>query len=74
MTFHVSEYFFMCIMKVMDMQTRKSVKFLCNDWLDITEGDGTITRSLGEASPDDLNEFDFVFELFLQQGMNTLVH
>ena len=50
------------------MQTRKSVKFLCNDWLDITESDGTITRQLEEVSSDDLNDFDFVFQLFLQQG------
>ena len=52
----------------MDMQTRRSFKFLCNDWLDVTESDGTIVRNIGEASSDDLNDFDFVFQLFVQQG------
>ena len=47
------------------MQTRKSVKFLCNDWLDITEGDGTIMRNIRPATPDDFNDFDFVFQVMV---------
>ena len=49
----------------MDMQSRKSVKFLCNDWLDITEGDGTIMRNIRPATPDDFNDFDFVFQVMV---------
>lgn len=49
------------------MQTRRSYKFLCNDWLDVTEGDGSVARSLTIASPDDLNEFEFLFQKFLDQ-------
>ena len=49
------------------MQNRRSWKFICNDWLDVTESDGAIARNIGVASPDDLNEFEYVFQLFLQQ-------
>ena len=50
-----------------DLQTGQCFDFLCNDWLDVSEGDGSVMKSVSVATPDDLNDFDFLFEKFLHQ-------
>ena len=47
------------------MQSGKSWHFLCNDWLDITEGDGSIMKNVPLASADELNDLEFLFQKLL---------
>ena len=57
------------VVQVRDMHTGRSYDFLCNNWLDVTEGDGLITTTLPVTSTDELNDFDFVFRKLLYQQM-----
>ena len=67
-TYHAGNFLLhLASLQVKDMQTRGTYHFICNEWLDVAEGDGSIMRIIPSASPDDISDFEFLFQKFLHQ-------
>ena len=54
----------------MDMQTNRRYNFMCNKWFDVAEEDGAITRKIGVAKKDDMDNFDFLFPQMIRKKLN----
>lgn len=55
---------------VRDLQTDKTVWFVCNRWLAVEEDDGQIDRTLHPSSKKDLSKFNFLFSTEVRKNLS----
>lgn len=55
---------------IRDLQTDKTVWFVCDRWLAVEEDDGQIDRTLHPASKEDLVKFNFLFSTELRKNLS----
>lgn len=60
---------FQKIVQVRDMETMKRYTFFNNQWLDVGEEDGLISRKVEKSAKSDLKDFNFVFQQTARQNL-----
>ena len=61
---------FLARVLVRDLQTDKTVWFVCDRWLAVEEDDGQIDRTLLPASKEDLVKFNFLFSTEVRKNLS----
>ena len=61
---------FLARVLVRDLQTGKTVWFVCDRWLAVEEDDGQIDRTLQPASKEDLVRFNFLFSTEVRKNLS----
>lgn len=55
--------------QIRDIQTMKRFIFVSNQWFDVAEEDGLISRKIEKANKSELNDFNFLFAKTLRKNM-----